>query len=124
MQEIDPSRVREDLNDLGHLASAVGHHVINAFSAVVSNAEILRLKMAMTTPVDPAVLADMIITTAMDAASVARRLIDYTRPITNIGDDQLSLDRLVEEYVNARRDESPAGITWSVNLEPIPLIRG
>ncbi|WP_435005243.1 sensor histidine kinase [Tundrisphaera lichenicola] len=124
MQEIDPTEAQENLNDLGHLASAVGHHVINAFSAVVSNAEILRLKMAMNPPVDPSVLANMIITTAMDAASVARRLIDYTRPITNIGDEYVELDRLVADFVDRKRNEKIAGISWSVDAAPIPPIRG
>jgi hypothetical protein len=32
------SRVHEKLTDLGHLSGGVGHHVINAFSAIVSNA--------------------------------------------------------------------------------------
>jgi two-component system, NtrC family, sensor kinase len=124
MNEIDPSEDPRPLNDLGHLSSAVGHHVINAFSAMVSNAEILRIRMAMPPPVDPTILADLIITTAMEAASVARRLIDFTRPITNIGDDRLELDGLVAEFVDARRRESPRGVTWSANLSRVPPIRG
>ncbi len=42
-ENVKPEAV-ERLNNLGHLASGVGHHVINAFSAIVSNAELLRLK--------------------------------------------------------------------------------
>jgi two-component system NtrC family sensor kinase len=124
MDEINPSGNHKSLNDLGHLSSAVGHNVINAFSAIVSNAEILRLRMAMPTPVEPSVLADLIITTAMDAASVARRLIDFTRPITSIGDDRLDLARLVAEYVDSRRRGGPAGVKWSTELMPVPPIRG
>ena len=30
------------LRELGYLAAAVSHHVINAFSAIVSNAELIR----------------------------------------------------------------------------------
>jgi len=103
-EKISPEGPRS-LNDLGHLSSAVGHHVINAFSAIVSNAEILRIRMAMPAPVDPTVLADLIITTAMEAASVARRLIDFPRPITNVGDERLGLDGLIAEFVDARRRE-------------------
>ena len=44
MADNDPDETIERLNDLGHLSSGVGHHVINAFSAIVSNAELLRLK--------------------------------------------------------------------------------
>src|SRR3954464_10334488 len=95
MNEMNPSECPRSLNDLGHLSSAVGHHVINAFSAIVSNAEILRIRMAMPAPVDPTDLAELIITTAMDAATVARRLIDFTRPITNIGEERVELDRVV-----------------------------
>jgi two-component system NtrC family sensor kinase len=124
MNEINPSEGHRSLNDLGHLSSAVGHHVINAFSAIVSNAEILRIKMAMPTPVDPTILADLIVTTAMEAASVARRLIDYTRPITNIGDDRLELDALVADFVDSQREDCPDGVTWSTKLSPVPPIRG
>jgi len=124
MQPIDDSEAPEALNDLGHLASGVGHHVINALSAIVSNAEILRLKIAMTVPVDPSVLADMIVSTALEAASVARRLIDYTRPITNTGEDRIALDRLVAAYVDSKREGGPDGVTWSTQLAPVPTIRG
>ena len=124
MNEINPSEGPRSLNDLGHLSSAVGHHVINAFSAIVSNAEILRIRMTMPPPVDPTILADLIITTAMEAASVARRLIDHTRPITNIGDDRLELDRLVADFVDSRRRDGPKSVTWSTNLSTVPPIRG
>src|SRR3954452_14609002 len=83
MQESNHEPAPEALNRLGHLSSGVGHHVINAFSAIVSNAELLRIKLGKSSQsIDPAVMADMIINTALEAASVARRLIDYTRPIT------------------------------------------
>ena len=119
----DPSA--EPLNNLGHLSSAVGHHVINAFSAVVSSAEILRIKMAAPTPVDPSSLADMIINTALEAASVARRLIDYTRPITDIGEEPVLLHELIAAYV---ADHQAAG-TWGdlqcvTDLAPVPAVRG
>ena len=34
-------------------------------------------------PADPVAVADMIIRTAVEASAVARRLIDYTRPVTH-----------------------------------------
>lgn len=124
--ENDHDEALEALNDLSHLASGIGHHVINAFSAIVSSSEILRLKLARPAPVDPAILADMIINTSLEAAAVARRLIDYTRPITSIGEDRLALDRLVADYVREREQDPsvPAGITWTTDLAPIPPIRG
>src|SRR5258708_9798491 len=73
----------ERLKELGHLSAGVGHHVINAFSAIVSNAELLRLESRIPVPVEPAVVAETIINTALAAATVARRLIDYTRPVTS-----------------------------------------
>ena len=64
----------ERLTNLAHLASAVGHHVINAYAAIVSNAEILRLTMQSEDPPDPVVVADLIIRTGIEASAVARRL--------------------------------------------------
>jgi len=125
MQQIDPEIAPKALNDVSHLASGVGHHVINAFSAIVSNAELLRIKFAGSGhPIDPIAIADMIIDSAMEASTVARRLIDYTRPITTIGEERLLLDRLVADYVEARSEANPSGITWSTHLDPVPPIRG
>ena len=125
MLENDRDASAEPLNNLGHLSSAVGHHVINAFSAVVSSAEILRIKMASPTPVDPTALADMIVNTAVEAASVARRLIDFTRPITSIGEAQILLHDLIADYVAAQQAASPADpIRWATELTPVPPVRG
>ncbi len=124
MPPIDSETAPKLLNDLGHLASGVGHHVINAFSAIVSNAELLRIKLAATaTPIDPAAIADMVIETAMEASTVARRLIDYTRPITAIGQEQLHLDRIVGDFVERGKAANP-GFTWSTLLDPVPPILG
>lgn len=119
----------ERLNKLGHLSSAVGHHVINAFSAIVSNAELLRMKPPSI--VDPASLSDMIIQTALSAATVARRLIDYTRPVTSIepepdqaGSEVLPLDQLIREVVAEQQEGGPPGVVWETHLAPIPPIRG
>src|SRR5258708_5972029 len=111
MRPIDPELAPKALNDLGHLASGVGHHVINAFSAIVSNAELLRLKFTSNgSPVDPDAIADMLIETALEASTVARRLIDYTRPVTAIGENRLELDRLVADYVESHRRAETGGI--------------
>ncbi len=125
MVENEPDASAEPLNNLGHLSSAVGHHVINAFSAVVSSAEILRIKMTSPTPIDPTALADMIVNTALEAASVARRLIDYTRPITNTGESALLLHELIADHVAVEQTKSPASrIEWIKDLTPVPPIRG
>jgi len=124
MSEIQPPAAPRSLNDLGHVSSAVGHNVINAFSAIVSNAEILRIKLTAPSPGDLDDLADMVIATALEAATVARRLIDFTRPVTSIGDESLDLGALIAEFVGARRLDGPEGVTWSTDLQPIPPIRG
>jgi len=125
MRPLDTEIAPKALNDLGHMASGVGHHVINAFSAIVSNAELLRIKLAPgATPIDPASIADLIIDTALEASTVARRLIDFTRPITTIGDERLALDQLIADYVEANRAAESDEITWTTRLDPVPPIRG
>lgn len=114
----------ENLTDLAHLSSAVGHHVINAFSAVVSNAEILRLTANSDLKIDPLTVAEQIIRSAVEASGVARRLIDYTRPITHIGDQPIALHQLVAEVVEAERQAHPPEIIWETTLAPVPTIKG
>lgn len=131
MSENKMAETTERLNNLGHLSAGVGHHVINAFSAIVSNAELLRLKLPIPTLVDPASLADTIVKTALEASTVARRLIDYTRPVTSIEPDRqslepasLALDQLVEEFVSEQRAIRSPDVEWVTDLAPIPPIRG
>jgi hypothetical protein len=70
---IDPETAPKALNDVGHLASGVGHHVINAFSAIVSNAELLRIKFGPNSPpIDPAAIADMVIETVASSTTPGR----------------------------------------------------
>ena len=124
---VDRGKADATVNELGHLASGVGHHVINAFSAVVSNAEILRMKLSMPNPPDPTVLADSIIRAAVDAAAVARRLIDITRPVTDVGRERVAIDHLVESYVRYRADAftgSSPKVLWTSAVTPIPPILG
>ena len=54
MPDNDLDAAIERLNNLGHLSAGVGHHVINAFSAIVSNAELLRLNPPLPMATDPA----------------------------------------------------------------------
>src|SRR4051812_42266741 len=131
MADNDLDATIERLNNLGHLAAGVGHHVINAFSAIVSNAELLRLKPPIPSMVDPASLADTIVRTALEAATVARRLIDYTRPVTSTDPDTscldpsaVVLDRLVEDFVAEQRASGPPHVEWVTELASLPPIRG
>jgi len=131
MAESDDAATVERLTNLGHLSAGGGDHVINAFSAIVSNAELLRLEPSMPALADPAVLADTIIRTALDAATVARRLIDYTRPVTStdpgraaVDPSSVTLDRLIDEFVAAERASGPTGVAWATDLAPTPSIQG
>jgi signal transduction histidine kinase len=124
MSDDELARAIERLADLGHLSAGISHHVINAFAAVVSNAEILRLTSELPGSVDPIAVADTIVKTAVDASAVARRLIDYSRSATAIGDDLVRLDRLVDRFVEKERAGSHPGVTWDTKLQPLPPIRG
>ncbi|MFO0951425.1 MAG: HAMP domain-containing sensor histidine kinase [Isosphaeraceae bacterium] len=119
------------LIDLGHLASGVGHHVINAFSAIVSNAELLRLDPPLPNLPDPSVLAESIIRTALEASTVARRLIDYTRPVTSIEPDRaafppdaIRLEEIAADVVETLRDSNPHTVVWETDLSPLAPIKG
>jgi two-component system, NtrC family, sensor kinase len=112
------------LADLGHLSGGVGHHVINAFSTIVSNAEILRLTANTPTAIDPMTVADIIVREAVEASAVARRLIDYTRSATAVGTDGVQLDRFMADVVAAERDQGRPGIHWVADLAPVPKIQG
>src|ERR1700755_2137290 len=73
---------RDRLVDLAHLSSAVGHFLINAFSAAVSNAELIRSPESRSTDRNEhAGLASSIIDTALDASQIARKLIDRARSV-------------------------------------------
>ncbi len=125
MAHDDDSHTPERLTNIAHLSSAVGHHVINAYSTIVSNAEILLLTADPAAPADPvAVAARIIINTAVDAATVARRLIDYSRPVTTIGDELIPLDRLIAEIFEESRANGHDRFTWDVHPGPVPPIRG
>jgi signal transduction histidine kinase len=113
---------------IGHLASSVGHHLINAFSAVVSNTEILRMRLTGDSAEDPSVLAESIIRTSLEASHVARRLIDVSRTLTDIGSENIRLDQLVGDYVRERSaqvsDKVFPKINWQKDLRSVPPILG
>jgi two-component system, NtrC family, sensor kinase len=123
----------ERLKELGHLSAAVGHHVINAFSAVVSNAELIRSHVQGPNRDlgELATLASAIVENALGASHVPRRLIDFTRRFTSPGFDQkadpvvlIDLNELLRETADAHRGDGNSGMEWVLNLEPIPMIRG
>jgi signal transduction histidine kinase len=114
----------DPLLDLAHLASAVGHHVINALSAIVSQSELVRIGLERGVRVDAPMLSSRIIETALSASSVARRLIDYTRPLASPGEEPVSLvDTLSATFVSLQQHASPE-IRWQLKCVPVPLITG
>jgi two-component system, NtrC family, sensor kinase len=123
----------ERLKELGHLSAAVGHHVINAFSAVVSNAELIRshAKSPNCDLNELAALGAAIIENALGASHVPRRLIDWTRRFTSPGFDQkadpvvlIDLNQVIREIAEAHQAGGDSGVEWVLELQPIPMIRG
>lgn len=127
----DTAVEHERLIDLGHLSGGVGHHVINALSAIVSSAELLRLDPATRPAGEPIALAETIIRTALDAATVARKLIDYTRPLTSTEPGRasfaarnVSLDRLLADLIPGLQSRYHDRIEWRLQFGSIPALRG
>ncbi len=119
----------EQLRDLAHIASAVGHHVINSYSSVVSNAEMLRSSPGPAAPTAAATaLAGSIVATALDASRVARSLIawtrDATRPEPQDGARSLKVDLhdVIHRAVAIERAAARAEIDWSLELALIPAV--
>lgn len=123
---VEPS---ERLRDLAHLASAVGHHLINSYSSVVSNAEMLRSSPGATAPsTDATALAGSIVATALDASRVARSLIAWTRDATRPEAQEsplaheVDLLSLIERVVNSERRDAPENVDWLLDLNRIPAL--
>jgi signal transduction histidine kinase len=108
--------------ELAHLVSGVGHHVINALCAIVSNAEVLRLAPQLRQEIDPVAVADLIVETALEASEVTRRLIELTRPLTTVGFEPTDLRALVSETIETERRNAPETIQWRIDLQPVPTI--
>jgi signal transduction histidine kinase len=117
----------------GHLTSSVGHHVINAFSTIVSQGEILRsLTGASGTP-PPEVndRIETIIRTSIEASLMTRRLIEFSHDLTSIEPEspgalveEIRLDRLAADLVESERDELGPKVGWVLQLDATPPIRG
>ncbi len=118
---------------LGHLTSSVGHLVINSFSTIVSQGEILRTlnESGLQHPQEVAERIETLIRTALEASLVTRRLIEFSHDWTAVDVDQpgspvqvIRLDQLVAEFVNAEKAKLGPSASWILNLAPIPPIRG
>jgi signal transduction histidine kinase len=106
--------------------------VINAFSAAVSNAELIRAPASA--PINPSelvALGNAVVETSLDASKVARQLIDWSRRVTAIDLDQkagepqlVDLNQLVRETIETEQRSSGALVNWVMSLHSIPPIRG
>jgi signal transduction histidine kinase len=118
---------------LGHLTSSVGHLVINAFSTIVSQGELLRTwnESSERRPEELAERIETVIRTALDASLITRRLIELGHDWTSLDENQagspveeIRLDRLIANLVNSEKAKLGPSATWVLNLAPIPPIRG
>ena len=122
-QPPNPDGRRE--SDLAHLAASIGHHVINAFSAIVSNAEVLKLtSQAREDGEEDAATAEIIMNVALKASDVARRLIDFTRPATKPGSETVDLPALLADIVAEKAAAWGPGTEWSVDVGRAPPMVG
>jgi two-component system NtrC family sensor kinase len=127
MENADPTTV------LGHLSSAVGHHVINAFSTIVSQGEILR-SLTGRWEQEPGEFHDRIeamIQTALDASVLTRRLIDISHGFTTVETGQpggpaeeIHLDQLAAAVVEEKREKMEGSVSLVLNLAPTPPLYG
>lgn len=125
---------RNRLQTLGHISAAIGHQVINSFSAVVSSAELMRIHLKSPKPIDEADLSnlvDSIVRNALDASAVMRRLIDFSHQSTDLAIDRdevvrvpVDLNALIMEVVDLESRLWDGEIAWRLRLDPIPCILG
>jgi signal transduction histidine kinase len=116
-----PDRERQ----LAHLASSVGHYIINAFSAVVSNAEILKLSSPSESNADPelAETVDVIVNVSVKASGVARRLIDFSRPSTQPLDQPVDPALLLQEVMSEFSSSYPK-VSWICDCQTVSSLPG
>jgi two-component system, NtrC family, sensor kinase len=122
----------KNLSELAYLCSSVSHHVINAFSSIVSNAELIRAQAVGTS--DPPELEQSgtaIVETALDASKVARRLIDWARraaTVTGQPDSAelpgVDLNHLIRERLEVEIGLASGQVDWVLDLGSIPTIAG
>lgn len=117
---------------LGHLCSAVGHHVINAISTIVSQGEILRTLSApiLTANAELSERLETIVRTAMEASTMTRRLIELSHDLTAIDSDSLSgpVEKLhladwLPQFVETQKHNLAPQADWRLELTPVPPIR-
>ena len=118
---------------LGHLTSSVGHLVINGFSTIVSQGEILRTlnEPGSSHQHEVTERIETLIRTALEASLVTRRLIELSHDWTSVDQDkpdhsleEIRLDRLISSLADAEKGQLGPAASWLLKLEPIPPIPG
>jgi signal transduction histidine kinase len=120
------------LIDLAHLSAAVGHYLINAYSATVSNSELIRSPMSRTSEArEQAALATSIIDTALNASNIARKLIDWARHEGALELDEpdgeprmVDLNQLIGELVESEKRSGCSTIDWQFSPGAVACILG
>ena len=123
---------KKKLGELAYLCSSVSHHVINAYSSIVSNAEIIRAQSGGAS--DRSELeqsGSAIVETALDASKVARKLIDWARRAAAVAGlaeggelPVVDLNSLIGEQLEAEQSLASARVDWVLNLGSISPIPG
>ena len=118
---------------LGHLTSSVGHQVINAFSTIVSQTEIVRATLGLGEGEadDFSERLETIIRTSLEASLMTRRLIEIGHDLTSVEESpptrpatEVRLDQLAAELVNAEKSQIAPTFKWVLELNPVPPVRG
>lgn len=112
------------LTTLAHLSSLVGHHLINSFSAIVNNTEVLRLMAGTDDALESEEILDRIIRNAIEASMVARKMIDLVRPATRPGNSEIDLNCLINDVVEEFRAAASHTLRWELHFGAIPHIQG
>jgi len=126
---------RNRLQTLGHVSAAIGHQVINAFSAIVSSAELVRIQLDgrpdCADQADVREFVDSIVRNALDASTLTRRLIDFAHQNTDPAEDRdervrvpVDLNALIMDVIELEGAEGVGEIAWRLRLDPIPAILG
>lgn len=131
----ETTQITEDakkLRELAYLCSSVSHHVINAFSSIVSNAEIIRAQAGGAQDFEELEESGTaIVETALEASKVARKLIDWARRAAGVAGQpeggelpSVDLNGLIRERLEAEQVSGSGRIKWVLALGPIPPIPG
>jgi signal transduction histidine kinase len=118
---------------LGHLTSVVGHQVINSFSTIVSQCEILHTLSSPGEPLTPdsSDRIQTVVRTALDASVTMRRLIEISHDWTSIDissdgspAEEIRLEALVADFLTAEKQKLGPAVDWSWEPAATPALRG